>query len=373
PVQKSDARMVSTGGDNALIANNVTLAGWLVGPGRNIGNENPPATEDWHYDIWLDNGFIERNYNSSTPPLATAVMTGRWFDEFTSILNPNIHIPLTGGSQPDAGTFLLPGTDLMTIELNAWHKSWHNNQVPAGWVTDPEADKWPDVFWPYNVVKPGGIPVNEPDLQEGDYVIITGALVEDTAHLHYDLINPGARTPDYVKHECWFNTYVGHGGWLELHPADSIRRVPKTQEPAVRVTPKVVELCNRNSFSTAPDSPYNVRVRDYYLEPIPRDPPTPNSALKYKVIIDNRFTDMSTVMDPPIVQISPYLPTALHVRIEANADIAHYKAVFLLWWEEENTPRPTALPAPANVTPPEILELPFCNLNSARPECDNDP
>ena len=28
----------------------------------------------------------------------------------------------------------------MTIELNAWHKSRHNNQVPSGWVADPDPD-----------------------------------------------------------------------------------------------------------------------------------------------------------------------------------------------------------------------------------------
>jgi hypothetical protein len=41
--------------------------------------------------------------------------------------------------------------------LNAWHKSRHNNQVPAGWVADPDVGSLldngslPDVFWPFNV------------------------------------------------------------------------------------------------------------------------------------------------------------------------------------------------------------------------------
>ena len=359
-----DAKHTKTGPDHAFIADNVTLAGWLVGaPHRNADG----GTEDWHYNIWLDNDFIERNYSATTQPLAPATIPGRWYTWGDNVIHPYIPIPLTGGSQPNASTFLLPGLDIMNVELSAWHKSRHKNQVPSGWVPDPELGDWPDVFWPFTVMKPFGIAANEPELQEGDYVIITGALVEDSAHLHL----AGDETPDaeYWRHKCWFDTYTGHGGWLEIHPLDSIRRVPKSQEPTVRITPRVFQVC-RKDFGSTPLS------KDVYLVPIPSAPPSANSVLRFREIIDERFTDMSTI-DQHIVEISPYEPAALHVFVSVKTlngrDEGHFKAVYLLWWEEGNTPRPTAVPQPTGVPTPQLLDLSVCSKKPYLPQCDPGP
>jgi hypothetical protein len=321
-----DAKHIKVGPDHAFIADNVTLAGWLVGtPDRN----GDSGTEDWHYSIWLDNDFIERNYRATTQPLAAATIPGRWYSPSDNLIHPYTPIPLTGGTQPNAGTFLVPGLDIMNVELNAWHRSKHDNQVPSGWVTDPELGDWPDVFWPFNVMKPFGIAANEPELQEGDYVIITGALVEDSGHLHPD--KNGMLNELSPRHKCWMDTYHGHGGWLEIHPLDSIRRVSKSQEPTVRITPRVFQVCREVAGNTP-------SREDVYLAPIPSAPPTANSVLRFREIIDERFTDMSTI-DRHIVEISSLNEPALlqvHVSLKTlNGQASgHFKAVYLLWWEE---------------------------------------
>lgn len=355
-----DAKHNKNGLDSAFIADNVTLAGWLVvTPVRGLAD---PLTEDWHYDIWLDNDFIERNYSATTRPVAAAIMPGRWYTQFDNIFNPNLKMSLTRGRQPDAATFLMPGTDLMTVELNAWHKSRHNNQVPAGWVADPDPGSWPDVFWPFSVMKPAGISAAEPELQEGDYVIITGALVEDSAHLHPAA---GEEDDEYYRHQCWFDTYKGHGGWLEIHPVDSIRRVLKKQEPTVRVTPKVFNLCRKNSTGT----PFSKNV---YLAPVPSTPPSPNSVLRFREIIDDRFTDMSTV-DQHVAEITSYNPSALRVFVSVKANEGHFKATYLLWWEEGSGPQATAAPGPAGVALPQLESLPLCSYSRHLPQCDPEP
>lgn len=62
-----------------FISDDVTVAGWLADtPYRNDAD----GTEDWHYNLFLDNDFIERNYYPDTMPLATAVMPGTWYTWF---------------------------------------------------------------------------------------------------------------------------------------------------------------------------------------------------------------------------------------------------------------------------------------------------
>ena len=121
-----DTKHEKGGNDPAFIADNVTLAGWLANsPFRNPDDtaHSCSCTEDWHYPIYLDNDFIERNYDATTKPLTDAIMPGRWFTWLDNIVNPKIQIPLTAGSQPNASTFLLPGADSFDVELNAWHRS----------------------------------------------------------------------------------------------------------------------------------------------------------------------------------------------------------------------------------------------------------
>jgi hypothetical protein len=357
-----DAKHPNSGGDNAFIAEDVTLAGWLVTtPGRNPDG----GTEDWHYDIWLDNDFIERNYSATSPPLAAAVMPGRWYTEADNIIEPKIRIPLTGGNQPNAGTFLIPGTDLFTVELNAWHPSKHNMQVPSGWVADPTPASFPDVFWPFPVMKPFGIGPNEPGLQEDDYVIITGALVQDSAHLH----EQPPHTSHYWRSGCWDDKYKGQGGWLEIHPVDSIRRVPAGRAPAVRKHPQLIQVCD----STGGGGNTATAI-DWHLTPIPSTPPSDYHVLRFREIIDDRFTDMSKVALHTI-EVDPYAPAKLRVRVALAPNVyGRFKAVYLMWWEQGGTPRPTPLPTPQTPTPQGstlLQDIPVCSKKPYLPQCNS--
>ena len=130
--------------------------------------------------------------------------------------------------------------------------SRHSNTVPNGWVADPDSVNWPDVYWPFEVMKPVGIKDTEPALQEGDYVIITGALIEDTGHLHFD----DPPSADNLKNKCWHDHYRGHGGWLEIHPLDAIRRV---KAPMIRKHPIVAQVCK---------SDHTPSIFDAYLTPV---------------------------------------------------------------------------------------------------------
>ena len=339
---KPDSKHVNSGVPNAFIADNITLAGWLV----HTPERNPvDGTEDWHYNIWLDNAFIERNYSATTRPLDTASIPGRSEE-------PKMTISLTGGGQPNASTFLMPGSGDFTVELNAWHKSKHNGLVPQGWWSDPEPIIWPDVFWPFPVMAPGTI-----NLQAGDYVIITGALVEDSGHLY------GLQDAGYWTRKCWDDTFKGHGGWLEIHPVDSIRHISKKQEPGVRTTPRVVQVCRKGLNVT----PYEQVVS---LAPIPSEPPSANSILRFREIIDGRLTDMSTVR-LHTVEITPYDPLKLKVSVMVNPGEGHFMATYLLWWEEASTPRPTAIPYPPDVREPDLLdEYDVCRKKRYLPQCE---
>ena len=351
-----DAKHSNTGGDSAFIKHDVMLAGWLtVTPDRGLVD---PATEDWHYDIWLDHDFITRNYPSVNRDLDGAVMPGRWFTALDATFHPNLRIPLTAGP-PDAGTFLIPGTDLFTVELNAWHRSRHGGTTPPAWTGDIDPPNWPDLAWPFPVLRPSGIVNTEPGLQEGDYVIITGALVEDSAHLHFAADE--VPTAEDRRHQCWFSSYQGHGGWLEIHPVDSIRRVPTTQAPKRRKHAQVVQACRKDFIPTP-------LLANKTLRPIPPDPPTDRSVLRFQELIDSRFTDMGTVLSH-VVEVNPNTHTDLSVKIVLRADVdAHFKATYLLWWEEGNSPRPppTATPTP---TPKDPLP-PICTKKPYLPQCD---
>jgi hypothetical protein len=348
--------------DGAWIMDSITLAGWLISPIDQFCCD--ANIEDVHYSIWLDNDFIERNYRATTNSLDTAIMPGRWYTALDNDFHPKVRIPLTSGRQPDASTFLMPGSDVFTVELNAWHKSRHNDLIPPGWVVQPDADPQNaryngEVYWPFPITRPFGIAPDEPELQKGDYVIITGALVQDVAHLlHAD---PYSLSFDeqarYWRAKCWEDHYKGQGGWLEIHPLDSIRRV---KAPLVRKHAQLIQVCDDGTYHTSPGF-------DGFLSAEPPNPPTDYSVLKFREIIDERFTDMSTV-EKHIVEIAPYGPERLHVNVTTKPGAnGHFMAVYLLWWEEGTELRPTAAPFPTGQPIPE--HLPACATNPYGPKC----
>jgi hypothetical protein len=355
-----DQKHPRDGPDAAFIADNVTLAGWLISaPGPGTDNN----LEDLHYSIWPDNDFIERNYQPTTAGINTAIMPGRWYTWFDNVVHPKVRVPLTGGQQPNAGTFLLPGTEEMTVEMNAWHKPKHNNSGPLGWVSVPSI---PEVAWPFDPQKAFNLPSN---LQDGDYVILSGVLVQDSAHLHEDEGTKGDdhRGEDgfvnFWKHQCWEDHYRGQGGWLEIHPVDSIRRV---QMPLVRKQPQMIQVCDEGNGNT----PSFVNMR---IPPEPAAPAGPRAdflQIQFREIVDDRFTDMNTV-NQHIVEVDPCDPTKLHVHVSVQPQ-GHFKAVYLVWWQDSQTKRPLPnCPAPTNTGPPPPEDLPVCNRKPYLPQCKN--
>jgi hypothetical protein len=191
-------------------------------------------------------------------------------------------------------------------------------------------------------------------------VVISGALVEDSAHLHF---GPG-EIPSVADraHECWFHSYQGHGGWLEIHPVDAIRRVASGQAPKRRKHAEVVQACRKDFIPT----PLLVNGT---LRPIPASPPTDRSVLRFVELIDSRFTDMNTVSSH-IVEVNPGTQTDLRVVVVLRADVdAHFKATYLLWWEEGNSPRPSPVASPSPTSKDPDSDPPVCKKKPYLPQC----
>jgi len=317
---KDDDRM-----EKAIVATNVTLAGWIIGPpdggpGRNDGTSSgTTASEDWHYDIYLDPDFIDRNYGTSyaVQPIQSAALPG---NVVPLINGPATPIPLVAANKkPDASTFLLSGSGIFGVELNAWHESARGPK-PSGWVGDPDQLHHQDNAWPYNPNKGSNDP-NGPDLQSGDYVIVSGTLWQDTAH------TAGSSDP---LHKCMDSRFKGHGGWLELHPVDTVRRL---ESPPVRKHVIGLSRCGPNAQTTTV----------MLTHPLP--PPDKNAQLKFQVVVDSRLTSSGATHSE---SINPSCePPALSATIDASPT-GNYNAAYVLWWQEGNSPRTgTAICLPA--------------------------
>jgi hypothetical protein len=342
PERPFRASQVFTHGDNskpdnravdAIVARGVVVAGWLFegSPGTaSMPNRNDASglrtgeSEDYHYDVWLDNDFIRRNYpNATIEPLASAVIKGSPVPLFVLGAPAPPQIPLLGGTAPSAATFTIPGSPLMTAELNAWHKA-DRGAKPAGWIDDPDA-AYPGNAWPFHPRRPLGISATDADLAPGDYVILSGTLWQDTSHIDK---NSGAHGDAYRK--CWDDRFRGHAGWLEIHPVDSVRRVPS---PTPRKHTVMRAAC-------APEAPY---VEDY-LTPF-EDPPPANAMLRHEVIIDDRFTTPNTLHTEVV---ETYCPTKLHIKINTIPNNGIFKATYVLWWETSSQPAPICTLPPWN-------------------------
>ena len=359
PDQKHPRKVVvgflGTSNDPSWIADNLTLAGWLTATPDPITGYNG---EDLHYSIWLDNDFIERNYGPTTNGLNSAIVPGRWFDWADNGLHPKVPIALTGGQQPNAGNFILPGKDEFTVEMNAWHIPLHNGSSPSSWISIPSLLQ---VAWPFDPQKVFDLSSN---LQEGDYVIVSGAFVQNSAELHTDAGHGQYVGQDsyneFWERQCWENHYRGQGGWLEIHPLDSIRRV---QGPAVRKQTQLVTVCDDGGGKTLD----HVDVR------VPPEPATPTGKradyqqVAFREIIDDRFTDMNSV-SKHVVEVDACDPTKLHVAVTVRPQ-GHFKAVYLVWWQDSQTTRPAPVCPPPNVKQPD--DLPVCSRKPNLPQCKN--
>jgi hypothetical protein len=207
------------------------------------------------------------------------------------------------------GTFLLPGEGDLTVELNAWHTD-ARGPAPSGYVSDPDPTTYPHNAWAFDVNRGTVFPPNpEHVLQRNDYVIVTGTLWQDVAHFSAD--------PNPLR-ECVDTALAGQGGWLEIHPVDTVRWVHPP--PELRKNAVVVPLCAR---------PGLFDVVDEVITPDKPTPPGPNSILKFQEIVDPRFTTFPLAEKQ--IGLDPCDPTKLKVNMRVQSPFSggfvYYKSV----------------------------------------------
>lgn len=326
---------------NAIVTRGVVLAGWLyegdASGGRATPHRNDASglrageSEDWHYDVWLDNDFIRRNYgNPPLEPVASAIMKGNPVPLFAPGAPAVRLLPLLAGGVADAASFTIPGSELMTAELNAWHKADRGSK-PDGWIDDPDTS-YPGNAWPFHPGRPLGVAAGDPDLKPGDYVIVSGTLWEDTSHA-----DRGAQDFLNLYRTCWDDKFRGHAGWLEIHPVDSVRKV---DPPSLRKHAVMLAACNPQVASFTK-----------YLEPWGKPPA--KGVLKHEVLVDSRFTSTNVNRSEELIDVC--FPK-LRVNAQAGPQ-GTFKATYVLWWEDSDDPLPRDCPA-VNPLPEEEVEIP---------------
>jgi len=343
---------------SARVAQNVTLAGWLHGDAvQSRGNSDQPGgsgrSEDWHFDLQLDPDFVQRNYAANSEPMASAIIPG--YPEHEVCINCCHAIPLTGGQTPDVGTFLMPGTGLLTVELNSWHTDVRRTSVPPGWLPDPNKDTgdpnfpddsgisvpganppaalYPNNMWAFNVLTgtafpPYQMPPNDEShhgqLRAGDYVVVTGTLWEDIAHIVSD--------PEPLR-VCFDHVLGCQGGWLEIHPVDVVRYV--SPAPALRKHVEVVAACGYPE------------TMETHSQIAPDDQPWDgnSSVLAFQEIVDPRFTDPNALYSKQImIDACDAAKLDVNVELQNPGRTGYYKSVVLTWWDVSSTPRLQACP-----------------------------
>ncbi|PYT96585.1 MAG: hypothetical protein DMG38_23240 [Acidobacteria bacterium] len=378
---------------HSIVAKDVVLRGWLakdpgpVSPVVSVGFSPIGAgISDVHYELVLDYDFINSTYGADVGVLTGAVLHGHgpntWDAQATPIPMKNSVAKTASGI--DINSFWLATNQIgnvpLTIhtELNAWHPdsshrgckwvfgnpvscSTHNFEgreaAPAGWI---EKDYGPvevnssHNWWPFDPDNPDGL--NTP-LSEGDYVEMRGTLWQDIKHL----------TPGDLGTLCWGQSYPNQDGWLEIHPVDSLRRIPAPgrhsplSDPLGSATAGVkrvvgVPLCS-NGHEVTPTGSYlvicpeaNYAANDPNLAGRTPKPLVPNIL----ELIDGRFTDIAP---GPASN-----PRRMAHGISAEADCvriydywlpgttAHYKATYVVSW----TPAANPIGIPTTTTKPHL-------------------
>ena len=350
--------------ETSIVARGVTLAGWLFNPGRNddsVPNKSN-VSEDWHYDVLLDADFLERNYGApgQVDSVMSAILPGNLWGADNPPAPP---IPLFLSNQTSrqmAAALTLPGAQFMTVELNAWHIAgprsqsiWGRGVRPAFWQDDPDLPAFSGNAWPFNPLKGSAKLGAGPDLQAGDYVILSGTLWQDNRH-------------GRGMGECIENRLLGHGGWLELHPVDAVRReYTGPTLPKLPDTPSPADILKfeddmRNWLRNWLGRPDRPQPRKHVIGYSACSPSTitPNHSfdhliehpdlrpddtwqLRFEVIVDERFTTSNAVHTEAVDTTckNPMLNiTANFIPNSAGSGV--YNATYTLWWEKTNQHSP---------------------------------
>ena len=317
-----------------VVAYSVVIAGWLIGPGPSRSQEGgvlrPNEAEDYHYDLWLDGDFLARTYNLShlvgepywMDPLATAETEGA--RNLLSV-EPTFVYPIIKDNTLNAASLTWPGNSIQTVELNAWHLE-DRKTPPEGWVTgDITQSELDGNAWPFQPRVPLNV-TSDDVLSANDYVIVSGTLWVDTPHIGSEFDDDPA-TP---IRRCWNSKRHGHGGWLEIHPVDSIRRV---DPPEPRKTNMLVNAC---------ESAYG-GVWEGDITPILNDgaTPPPDAILHCERWVDTRFTDPWDGAWGTWESLTLDSPPKLHVRLHTSS---HAQLMYTVWYE---IPEPGSTPPPA--------------------------
>jgi len=288
----------------------------------------------------------------------------------------------TTASGIDINSFWLPYGHMpdFHVELNAWHPdsshrgcqwpagqpvfcSTHNFEgrgpAPAGWIEKdygPVETNSSHNWWPFDPDNPdngrvgtGGHGYLPNNLKVGNYVEMRGTLWQDISHA------TGVPPAQY----CWNEApFQNQGGWLELHPVDSIRRVSAPGlspydapgESAKQGIKRIiaVALCsdaNGNSGGTVTDGSTVV---------CPDNTQTPKSLVPHFLpeLIDGRFTDTFLLSHSEMlahgIQVDGKRPDCVDItaRLAPGAKSAHFKATYVVWWTPPSGPTGTQIIKP---------------------------
>jgi hypothetical protein len=317
----------SSGG---IVARDFTLQGWLA-PTPGAGPLGPLWIEDYHYTFFPDPAFVDEYYGrdgvfasilGSTQSLESLVLPG----------NPPVATPpvMLGDSRGiTINSFLLPGNAFgghdgtVRAELNAWHianqgdafsRHWvGRGPAPPDWITpvidanDPHHDAWHNTAWPYDPRRPDLVTV-----LTDQYVRVTGPLWQDVGHDE----NP---EPDPVG-SPWAFLNPRLGAWLEIHPVDHIE--PLLRQPPIRRRPFLVDAIT----NTTPTSTQAYAVA--FGDEVP-----PGYALRCRELIDDRYTDASTVTYKRINLRRDDFDVRVAVARQSDGRPGRFKAVYVIWWE----------------------------------------
>jgi hypothetical protein len=354
-----------------IVARGVTVRGWLlkadipspcsqavfinddVRGGVDIGYE------DVHYDIVLDNDFIVSTYGANPGVLNGAMVHGNPIDSQTTAY-PVQDARADGTVGVDINSFWLPNAATTPVnlhtELNAWHQrgskhcglfgafcgQYYNyagrGPAPLGWVekeysspvggcpflsTGTEGNLSADNWWPFDPDNPDG---QHSDLKVGDYVEIQGALWQDTGH------DSGQPTG------CWGESYHNQDGWLEIHPVDSVRRLP-APGPSPSVSPLqaayagIKQTIAVNLCSDAQGTAANY-TQWVCPEGFPNGAPTGRTpqplVAHFSELIDGRFS----AVGGNIIHGGTIVNDCVSIVASWSQGLrwARYKATYVVWW-----------------------------------------